>query len=164
MGPEYKARAEAGSYEIQVISTNNDSKYSLAVGEIEAFDWQESVNAIAVIPNIKKTFFSKSPMDFITSPLGIGYIILLYILAGIFGFIYRLLLRYFAKGSSYGSLKNIGTTDRWLRFAIAVILLLWAIATTWNPLIIFFSGFALFEAIFSWCGFYAAIGKNTCPL
>ena len=164
MGPEYKARAEAGSYEIQVISTNNDSRYSLAVGEIEAFDWQESVNAIAVIPNIKKTFFSKSPMDFITSPLGIGYIILLYILAGIFGFIYRLLLRYFAKGSSYGSLKNIGTTDRWLRFAIAVILLLWAIATTWNPLIIFFSGFALFEAIFSWCGFYAAIGKNTCPL
>ena len=39
-----------------------------------------------------------------------------------------------------------------------------AITTTWSPILIFFSGFALFEAIFSWCGFYAAMGKNTCPV
>lgn len=32
------------------------------------------------------------------------------------------------------------------------------------PKTIFFSGFAFFEAIFSWCGFYATIGKNTCPV
>jgi len=41
---------------------------------------------------------------------------------------------------------------------------LWAITTTWSPILIFFSGFAFFEAIFSWCGFYAAMGKNTCPV
>jgi len=33
-----------------------------------------------------------------------------------------------------------------------------------NPLLIFISGFCTFETIFSWCGFYAAIGKNSCPL
>jgi hypothetical protein len=31
-------------------------------------------------------------------------------------------------------------------------------------ILIFFSGFALFEALFSWCGFYAALGKSTCPI
>jgi hypothetical protein len=51
-----------------------------------------------------------------------------------------------------------------LRLAIGVGLFLWAITTTWSPILIFFSGFALFEALFSWCGFYAALGKNTCPV
>ena len=38
----------------------------------------------------------------------------------------------------------------------------WAyMTTTWNPILIFFSGFAFFETIFSWSGFYVALGKNT---
>ena len=37
-GPEYKARAEAGRYEVRVWSESNDSKYSLAIGEGEFFD------------------------------------------------------------------------------------------------------------------------------
>jgi hypothetical protein len=68
--------------------------------------------------------------------------------------------------------RNIGTSDRLLRVAIGATLLLVAITTTWSPILIFFSGlilslskgFALFEAIFSWCGFYAALGKNTCSV
>jgi TM2 domain-containing membrane protein YozV len=60
--------------------------------------------------------------------------------------------------------KNIGKSDRLLRAVIGAGLLLWAITTTWSPILIFFSGFAFFEAIFSWCGFYAAMGKNTCPV
>jgi Na+-transporting NADH:ubiquinone oxidoreductase subunit NqrB len=47
---------------------------------------------------------------------------------------------------------------------IGIALLVWAITTSWNPLLIFFSGFLFFEALFSWCGLYAALGKNTCPL
>ncbi len=163
-GPEYKARAEAGTYEIRVWSSNNDSKYSLAIGEIEKFDGKEGLNALTLIPQIKKNFFNESPIGFIFSPFGWGLIVIMYILAFIVGFIYRAILKKFARRSAHGAPKNIGKSDRLLRVAIGVGLLLWAITTTWNPILIFFSGFALFEAIFSWCGFYAAMGNNTCPV
>lgn len=163
-GPEYKARADAGTYEIRVTSPNNDSKYSLAIGEIEKFDGKEGMNALTLIPQIKKNFFNESPIDFILSPFGWGLIVVMYILAFIAGFIYRTILKKFAKNSPRGVAKNIGKLDRLIRIAIGVALLLLAITTTWSPILIFFSGFAFFEAIFSWCGFYAAMGKNTCPV
>ena len=162
-GPEYKARADVGIYEIRVTSPNNDSKYSLAIGEIEKFDGKEGLNALTLIPQIKKDFFNESPIGFILSPFGWGLIVIMYILAFIAGFIYRAILKKFAKGTTRGTPRNIGKSDRLLRLVIGVALLLWAITTTWSPILIFFSGFALFEAIFSWCGFYAAMGKNTCP-
>jgi len=164
MGPEYKARAEAGTYEIRVLSSGNDSKYSLAIGEIEAFDFKETVNVFTIIPELKKNFFEVSPITFIKSPFGWGLIVVMYLLAGVFGLLYRAILKRFAKDSVRGATHNIGKADRLLRLAIGVGLLLWAITTSWSPLLLFFSGFALFEAIFSWCGFYAAIGKNTCPV
>lgn len=164
MGPEYKARAEAGTYEIRVWSSNNDSKYSLAIGEIEAFDTKETLNALTIIPDLKKNFFDESPIGFIVSPFGWGLIVAMYLLAGIVGLIYRAILKRLAKGTVRGVHKNISKWDRLIRFAIGAGLLLWAITTTWNPILIFFSGFALFEAVFSWCGFYAAMGKNSCPI
>jgi len=163
-GPEYKARVEAGTYEIRVWSSNNDSKYSLAIGEIEAFDLKETVNALTLIPKLKKDFFNISPVDFIFSPFGYGLILIMFILAFAFGFAYRFILKKFASSTGRGVPKNIGRGDRVLRFAIAVFLFVWAITTTWSPLLLFFSGFALFEAIFSWCGFYAALGRNSCPV
>lgn len=163
MGPEYKARAKAGAYEIHVSSPNNNSKYSLAIGEIEAFDGKEGFNALTTIPKLKRDFFNESPIGFIVSPFGWGLIVITYLLAGIFGLAYRFILKRVTKGTVRGGHKNIGKGDRLVRLAIGIALLLWAITTTWNPILIFFSGFALFEAIFSWCGFYAAIGKNTCP-
>jgi hypothetical protein len=164
MGPEYKARAEAGTYTIRVWSSNNDSRYSLAIGEIEKFDGTEGLNALTLIPKIKKVFFNKSPISFILSPFGWGLIVTMYILAFITGFLYRALLKRFAKNSPRGVSKNISKPDRLIRAAIGAALLLLAITTTWSPILIFFSGFAFFEAIFSWCGFYAALGKNTCPV
>ena len=163
MGPEYKARVEAGRYEIRVWSSNNDSKYSLAIGEIEAFDGKEGLSTLTIIPELKKNFFNESPIGFIVSPFGWVLIVAMYLLAGIVGLVYRAILKRFAKNSLRGVTKNIGKSDRLLRLAIGVALLLWAILTTWSPIIFFFSGFAIFEAIFSWCGFYAALGKNTCP-
>jgi hypothetical protein len=88
----------------------------------------------------------------------------MYLLAGIVGLVYRALLKKFAKGTVRGLNKNIGKSDRFVRLIIAIVLLLWAISTTWNPILIFFSGFVLFESIFSWCGLYAAIGRKTCPV
>lgn len=164
MGPEYKARAEAGAYAIRVWSSGNDSKYSLAIGEIEAFGGKEVLNALTLIPELKKNFFNESPINFIVSPFGWGLIVIMYILAFLFGLIYRAILKRVAGNSPRGARKNIGKGGRLLRLVIAAGLLIWAITTSWSPILIFFSGFALFEAIFSWCGFYAAIGKSTCPI
>jgi len=163
-GPEYKARAEAGRYEVRVWSSNNYSKYSLAIGEGEFFDTAEIWNALRLVPKIKSDFFEESPISFIKSPFGYGLIILMYILAGIVLIVYRAIMRRVAKNTPRGSAKNIGTGDRLLRVGIGIALLVWAITTSWNPLLIFFSGFLFFEALFSWCGLYAALGKNTCPL
>lgn len=91
-------------------------------------------------------------------------IVSMYLLAFIVGFTYRAILKKFAPGSVRGVAHNIGKQGRLLRAIIGIGLLLWAITTTWSPLLIFFSGFAFFEAIVSWCGLYAAIGKNTCPI
>jgi hypothetical protein len=163
MGPEYKARAEAGTYEIRVWSSNNDSKYSLAIGEIEAFDGKEGLSALTLIPKLKKDFFDESPISFILSPMGFGFIVALYLLAGVVGLGLRAIAKRFAPARLYGTRRNIGTPDRLLRVAIGIVLLLAAITTSWNPFLIFFSGFAFFEAIFSWCGWYAILGRNTCP-
>lgn len=164
MGPEYEEEVGPGVYDIVVSSPNFDSKYSLATGKKEAFDFKESVNALKLIPIIKKDFFEKIPVDFIFSPFGWGLILLMFILAFVFGFVYRYLLRKFAQGKARRAHHNIGVWDRILRLSISLILLGLAITTTWNPILLFFSGFTLFEAIFSWCGFYAAIGKSSCPL
>jgi len=163
-GPEYKAEADAGNYEIIVWSSNNDSKYSLAIGEIEAFDFKETVNALTLIPQLKRDFFGGSPIDFILSPFGWGLIVIMFVLAFIFGFIYRALLKKFARNTTHGASKNIDKYGRTIRLVIGVALLVLAITTTWSPWLLFFSGFAFFEAIFSWCGLYAAMGKNTCPV
>jgi hypothetical protein len=163
-GPEYKASVEAGTYVLTVTSSTNDSKYSLAVGETENFDFKEILNALTLVPQLKSTFFNESPISFILSPFGWGLILVLYALAGIVGFVYRFILKRFAKNSVRGVSKNIGTTDRFIRLLIGVALLLWAITTSWSLILIFLSGFAMFEALFSWCGLYAALGRTTCPV
>ena len=163
-GGEYSAAAGPGNYEVRVSSTNNDSKYALAIGETEKFGLSDSRSATTLIPQIKKDFFDQSPIGFVLSPLGLGLIAIMYTLAFIFGFAYHALLKKFAKGTTRGAVRNIGAPDRLLRVAIGVGLLLWAITTSWSPVLLFFSGFAFFEAIFSWCGFYAALGKKTCPI
>lgn len=163
-GPEYKTTVGAGTYVITITSGNNDSKYSLAIGETENFNFKEIMNALTLVPQLKNSFFDKSPISFILSPFGWGLILVLYLLAGLFGLIYRLILKKIAKNTIRGVSKNIGRTDRLIRLVIGIVLLVFSVTTTWSLILIFFSGFALFEAVFSWCGFYAAMGKNTCPI
>ena len=160
---EYKERVDAGEYTIIVSSPNNDSKYALAIGEKEAFNGNEIINALMVIPELKRNFFNECPLSFVKSPFGWGYILVIYILAFIFGFLYRYILKTIFKGTVRGVNNNIGKYDRAIRLAIWLGLLIWATTTSWSPWLLFFSGFALFEALFNWCGFYAAIGRNTCP-
>jgi hypothetical protein len=143
-GPEYKNRVDAGDYEIRVWSSNNDSKYSIAIGEEESFGFEETAKALTLIPEIKKNFFNESPAGFFLSPLGWGYILAMIVLAFIAGLILRTL-----SGKRRGSQK-IGKAGRLLRLILAIGLLVWAILTTWNPILLFLSGFALFETAFGW--------------
>lgn len=165
-GPEYEADVDSGKYEIRVWSSNNDSKYSLAIGKIEAFDGKEGINALTVIPKLKQDFFGSSPISFIKSPFGWGMIVAMYILSLVFLIALKLINKFLIKKISptqNNPHHNIGRKDRIIRLVLGIGLLALAINTTWNPILIFFSGFCMFEALFSWCGFYSLIGRNTCP-
>lgn len=163
-GPEYKGEAAAGEYEIRVWSSNNDSKYSLAVGEIEAFDIKESLNALTLVPQLKRDFFNESPISFIKSPFGWGLLLGMFILAFLAGLAYRTLLKRFASGPARRVGHNIARSGRLMRAALGLGLLFLAVTTNWNPFLLFASGFCFFEAMFSWCGLNAALGRNECPL
>lgn len=58
---------------------------------------------------------------------------------------------------------NINKNGRVIRGAIGFALILFYFFLS-KPVLLFFAGFTFFEAVFSWCGFYALLGKNTCPL
>lgn len=162
-GPEFRKNVSAGEYEVKIWNGLNDSKYVLAIGEKEVFNFKETLNTLKIIPNLKWNFFKQLPTNFIFSPFGFGYVFVIYILAFAIGFLYRAILKKIhPNNSKYGVHKNIGEKDRKLRLAIGIGLFIIAISTTWNPILLFFSGFAIFEAVFSWCGIYSILGKNTC--
>ena len=148
-GPEFKVRAEAGKYKITVESTENNIRYVLATGEIEAFDGPESLNAILLIPKLKKDFFEESPLSFILSPLGWGYVLLLQLLVILTGFVISKILNIsrikFQTKYFQSSAKNIIICGVFFWVTI----LFFAIQTSWHPLLIMISGLALFIALIS---------------
>ena len=148
-GPEFKVRAEAGKYKITVESTENNIRYVLATGEIEAFDGPESLNAILLIPKLKKDFFEESPLSFILSPLGWGYVLLLQLLVILTGFVILKILNIsrikFQTKYFQSSAKNIIICG----VLFWVTILFFAIQTSWHPLLIMMSGLALFIALIS---------------
>ena len=148
-GPEFKVRADAGKYKIHVQGTEKSIRYVLATGEIEAFDGPESLNAILLIPKLKKDFFEESPLSFILSPLGWGYVLLLQLLVILIGFVISKILNIsrinFQTKYFQSSAKNI------IIFGVFfwVTILFFAIQTSWHPLLIMMSGLALFIALIS---------------
>lgn len=90
----------------------------------------------------------------------------LWILGGaLFAFAYRIIHKKIAKpGTLTLGAKNIGKKDRIARVIIGVVLLVLAYNANMDPGALFFAGFAFFEAAFSWCGLYALMERNTCPL
>lgn len=175
-GPEFKAddsqkglelkgkNVQAGTYIVKVFSPSNQGKYSLAIGDIEDFSPQEILNAILIMPQLKAHFFDYSFFQVLASKYVWAYVLVLYVLAFLAGLVYRFSLRKLAKSGVRARPKNIGLNDRLVRAIFGLALLIWAVASTWSPFLIFISGFCFFQAIFSWCGLYAALGKNSCPL
>ena len=148
-GPEFKVRADAGKYKIHVQSTEKSIRYVLATGEIEAFDGPESLNAILLIPKLKKDFFEESPLSFILSPLGWGYVLLLQLLVILTGFVISKILNIsrikFQTKYFQSSAKNIIICGVFFWVTI----LFFTIQTSWHPLLIMMSGLALFIALIS---------------
>ena len=148
-GPEFKVRADAAKYKIHVKSTEKSIRYVLATGEIEAFDGPESLNAILLIPKLKKDFFEESPLSFILSPLGWGYVLLLQLLVILTGFVISKILNIsrikFQTKYFQSSAKNIIICGVFFWVTI----LFFAIQTSWHPLLIMMSGLALFIALIS---------------
>jgi hypothetical protein len=174
-GPEYKAedsikgkelkgeRLVGGDYLIRVFNPLNEGKYVLVVGFLEKFPFKEILKALFIIPKLKVKFFEYPLAKVFTSPFIWAYLFFIYLFAFIIGFVYRFIVKKLAESSSRKANKNIGRGDRLIRLLLGIGLFLWAIITSWIPVLLFFSGFAIFEALFSWCGFYAIMGKNSCP-
>ena len=149
-GPELKKNVDAGKYEILVQSKEKNLRYVLAIGETEVWNGIDSINAILLIPELKRNFFEESPISFILSPLGYGYILLLQLLALIVGWVILRILKISGIQTQTNYILKFAKTNICLGVVFWVSLLFLAVTTTWNPLLILMSGFALFVTIISW--------------
>ncbi len=150
-GPEFKIRADAGKYKIIVQSREKNIRYVLATGEIEAFDGKESLNAILLIPKLKKNFFEEPPISFIFSPLGWGYILFLQLLVLLVGWLISRILKISGIKIQREYFQKFPRNTMIWGIVFWMALLFWAVRTSWHPTLILTSGLALFLAIISWC-------------
>jgi hypothetical protein len=79
-GPEVKEEVEKGEYQVEVFSPDNQGKYVLAVGEKEEFPFDETVNTLLLLPQLKAGFFNKSPLTAYFNLVGLFLLIPLIIL------------------------------------------------------------------------------------
>ncbi len=149
-GPEFKMRAEAGSYKIIVKSKEKNIRYVLAIGEIESFDWKEGLNAILLIPDLKRNFFEESSISFIWSPIGWGYVLFLQLLALLAGWVVSRVLKIGGIKIQSEFFPKFAKSTLILGAVLWIGLLSWAVGTSWHPILIFISGFSLFTALISW--------------
>jgi len=58
-GPEATLQVPAGTYTIKVFNSQNQGKYSIAIGKIETFPANEALAALFTLPLLKEQFFAK---------------------------------------------------------------------------------------------------------
>ena len=81
-GAEYVKEQDAGTYDIEVYSPDNQGKYVLAIGDREAFPLGELARTYTVLPRLKSEFFGKSPFSAYFNIMGIFLAVIL-IIAGV---------------------------------------------------------------------------------
>lgn len=141
-GGEYRLRAAPGEYSVRISSPDNDSKYSLAIGEIEFFDLEDRANALAVLPRIQQRFFGSSALELVGTRYGLMNLAVIYIAALLAVLLYRVALRRLLLRLIGGTRRGV---SRGYRFLAAFVLFVFAVTTTWNPLSLFVSGLLLFD-------------------
>jgi hypothetical protein len=81
-GPEFNQNVSAGTYYVKVFNANNTGKYSIAIGNIEAFPPDESIKSIINIPILKEQIFGKPIttlfFEFVGIVLALGTIMVLF--------------------------------------------------------------------------------------
>jgi len=81
-GPEATKQLPAGTYFVKVYNTENQGKYTIAIGDIESFPIDESLKALVTIPLLKEQFFGKPVttlfLEFLGLILALGSIMVLY--------------------------------------------------------------------------------------
>jgi hypothetical protein len=82
-GPEFANEQDAGAYDIEVYSPDNQGKYALAVGDREAFPLGELIRTYAVLPRLKSEFFGKSPFSAYFNIMGIFLAVILVVAGAI---------------------------------------------------------------------------------
>jgi hypothetical protein len=87
-GPDFKQRAPAGHYEIEVYSPDNQGKYVLAVGETEAFTFTDTVETLLLLPSLKQDFFEKPVYTAYFNIMGLFLLVPIILLALIIAVIY----------------------------------------------------------------------------
>ncbi len=83
-GPEFNHTVPAGSYFIKIFNSNNQGRYSLAIGDIESFPPAETVSTLFLLPLIKADIFKVPVAELFVQFLGLilamGTFIVLYVL------------------------------------------------------------------------------------
>ncbi len=89
-GPEYRATLPAGTYDILLWSSNNDSPYVLVMGEDEPSIFTKIFSAFGALPTIKSEMFGRSSASAVFEPVIFWplAILIVLVLAGAW-FIYR---------------------------------------------------------------------------
>ena len=83
-GPEATLQVPAGTYTIKVFNSQNQGKYSIAIGKIETFPANEALTAMFTLPLLKEQFFGKPIstlfFEFLGIILALGSIMVLFTL------------------------------------------------------------------------------------
>lgn len=128
-GPEATKNVPAGEYIIKVFNENNQGKYSLAVGKIEAFPADESLKAIINLPILKEQFFGKQVtllfLEFLGIILALGSTMVLFVM---------LIKSRKSEEITQLTLKVSGAIRPVIWIGILITTIIWAFVTIRNPL------------------------------
>lgn len=80
-GPEAEIIAEAGTYNIEVFSNDDEGKYVLVVGKKEEFPIDEFINTILTLPVLKADFFEKPAYTAYFNLIGIFLLVIFLVMA-----------------------------------------------------------------------------------
>ncbi len=127
-GPEFNQTVPAGTYYIRVFNNENQGSYSLAIGDIETFPPDESLNAILLLPILKAGFFQVPVVE--VFPQFLGIIIAL----GVFMVIYTLLIKSRKSDETLQvTLKVISSVNTLLGVGIIITAVMWIFSYSQNP-------------------------------
>ncbi len=162
MGPEFESVVSDGTYRI-VLSMDEGvelvdgevNSYSVAIGKIEDFGWEETLDTYRLIPKIKTQIFDKTGADFVLSPLG-GFLVLILV---VFGFLSGYLIRFLYSVLGIAASCGINKNGRVLRGVVAFLVLFASLFLGFSKTGFFISGLVLFESVKGFC-FVRFLMKN----